>query len=105
MKEAARIEGFELGWRDVKHILASTSKQIDAGAPTLIVEDEIAGKYIQELPWQINGAGYHYHNWYGFGLVDVDRAVAMIQNNYNLLAAQGFELAACQRQRSSHTRR
>ena len=28
------------------------------------------------LPWTVNSAGYAYHNWYGFGALDLDAAVA-----------------------------
>ena len=27
------------------------------------------------LPWTVNAAGYAYHNWYGFGALDLDAAV------------------------------
>lgn len=48
-----------LNWRDVRGILAHSSKKID-----LYDED-----------WQINGAGLSYNHKYGFGLVDADKAI------------------------------
>ncbi|MCY4563410.1 MAG: S8 family peptidase [Gammaproteobacteria bacterium] len=89
-----------LTWRDVKHILARTARQIDpdrpevryrlGGAAYLLQEpweDEDpaerarnwyrfgATPYTLQLPWITNAAGYHYHNWYGFGAVSVDDAL------------------------------
>lgn len=64
----------ELSWRDLKHILASTARQIDPDAPQ--VRFGIGGAaYVMQLPWITNAAGYHFHNWYGFGALDVDQAL------------------------------
>ena len=35
--------------------------------------------YVAQPAWQTNGAGYAFHNWYGFGAVEVDAAVAMAE--------------------------
>ena len=64
--------------REVKHILARTARPIDSGiaAQTLT----IAGKpYTAEQGWITNKANpaYRFHNWYGFGAIDVDAAVTM----------------------------
>ena len=89
-----------LTWRDVKHILARTARQIDphrpevryrlGGAAYLLQEpweDEDPAErarnwyrfgptpYTLQLPWVNNAAGYHYHNWYGFGALSVDDAL------------------------------
>ncbi|MBF0351554.1 MAG: S8 family serine peptidase [SAR324 cluster bacterium] len=65
-----------LTWRDVKHILASTSDKVDSShAGKLITLGETS--YQAELPWITNAAGYHFHNWYGFGRVNVDAAISM----------------------------
>jgi subtilisin-like proprotein convertase family protein len=78
--------------RDVKHILASTAKKIDASyynagfaknhpsvaynaCPTLT----LAG-HEYDQGWITNHAGFHFSNAFGFGLVDVDAAVAMAKN-------------------------
>lgn len=66
----------ELTWRDVKHILASSARRIDPGRAA--VRAAFNGKpYIARHAWQTNAAGYHYHNWYGFGAIAIDDAVAM----------------------------
>jgi proprotein convertase subtilisin/kexin type 2 len=50
-----------LGWRDVRVILAKTARKNDLSAPT---------------EWALNGAGYHFNPNYGFGVVDASAAVA-----------------------------
>lgn len=66
-----------LTWRDVKHILASTARKIDAtGGAT---SGPLAG-YVAEPGWTANHATptpFNYHNWYGFGMVDAFAAVNM----------------------------
>ena len=64
----------ELSWRDVKHILVKTAKQVDPtnkGA-SIMMRDT---KYKMELGWITNKAGYKFHNYYGFGAVDAQAAV------------------------------
>jgi len=73
----------DLTWRDVKHILASTAEKVDpdqAGVIILETSGIIDQPYQVELGWIENGAGYHFHNWYGFGRVDVTSGVAMAQS-------------------------
>ena len=67
----------DLTWRDVKHALANTARQSNVG--TLPVRVVIA-EHITTLSngWQLNDAGYAYHNRYGFGAVDVDRAMEFL---------------------------
>ena len=57
--------------RDIKHILAATSQQIDLNA---YVANPSSGIQI-DYAWQENAAGYKYHNYYGFGLVDAKAAI------------------------------
>ncbi len=65
-----------LTWRDVKHILASTARQIDASR--LAVNFSLTGgTYIAEPAWLTNAVGFNFHNWYGFGMVDASAAVNM----------------------------
>ena len=68
-----------LGWRDVRHIMLSTAEQVDIDiAPfNLSLPD---GDYEAEPGWQNNAAGYHFHNWYGFGRISVDKAISATQN-------------------------
>ena len=66
----------ELTWRDVKHILASTARKVDPDIAE--VRAAFAGTpYVAQHAWQYNSGGYAFHNWYGFGAVDLDAAVAM----------------------------
>lgn len=63
-----------LTWRDVKHILASSARQIDPGRAE--IRAAFNGRpYIARHRWQTNAAGYRFHNWYGFGAVAVDDAL------------------------------
>ena len=65
----------ELTWRDVKHILAKTARQLDPDAPAVRYGFG-GGGYSLLLPWVTNAAGYRFHNHYGFGAIDVDAALA-----------------------------
>jgi subtilisin family serine protease len=58
-----------LTWRDVKHILASTARQVD----TTFDATDISG--VTYLKWRENSAGFKFHNWYGFGAIDANAAV------------------------------
>ena len=70
-----------LTWRDVKHILAVTARTIDPGR--VEVRAAFNGTpYVAQHAWQTNAAGYDFHNWYGFGAVDIDAAVALAQSTY-----------------------
>jgi subtilisin family serine protease len=68
-----------LTWRDVKHILASTARQIDAARPAVNFA-LTGGTYIAEPAWLTNAAGFKFHNWYGFGMVDASAAVNMARS-------------------------
>ncbi len=63
-----------LSWRDIKHILATTSVQIDPNVQDTIVSID-GVNYIAEPSWSTNAAGYKFHNWFGFGRVDAYAAV------------------------------
>jgi subtilisin-like proprotein convertase family protein/subtilisin family serine protease len=65
-----------LTWRDVKHILASTARQIDASRAAINVTLS-DGQYVAEPGWTPNAASFKFHNWYGFGMVDASAAVNM----------------------------
>jgi subtilisin family serine protease len=66
-----------LTWRDVKHILASTARQVAIAPITVSLPNPAPASYTAEPGWITNAANYKYHNWYGFGLVDASAAVAM----------------------------
>jgi subtilisin-like proprotein convertase family protein/subtilisin family serine protease len=71
-----------LTWRDVKHILALTARQIDAARPAVTVT-LFDGSYVAEPGWTANKATpapFNFHNWYGFGMVDANAAVNMAKS-------------------------
>ena len=72
-------EAPDLTWRDVKHILAKTARQID---PDIAAVSDTIGAVSRtlRLAWTENAAGYKFHNWYGFGAVDLDAAVEMAED-------------------------
>ncbi len=64
----------QLTWRDVKHILARTARMIDPGVEPVRIA--FCGKpAVLQHGWITNAAGYNFHNWYGFGAVNVDAAL------------------------------
>jgi len=67
----------ELTWRDVKYILARSARKVDANAAATShpLGADLNG-HVYEQGWITNGAGIPFHNWYGFGGVDVDAALA-----------------------------
>ena len=69
----------ELTWRDVKHVLANTARQSYVTTPRIRAA---IGDGVNTLSheWLLNAAGYAYHNQYGFGTVDVDRAMAFLDS-------------------------
>lgn len=69
-----------LTWREVKDILARTAVQVDAALPAVSVTLGTGGSYEAEQGWITNAATptpFKFHNWYGFGAVDVNAAVAL----------------------------
>ena len=66
----------ELTWRDVKHILARTARRLHADIPRVRVAFGGTPAVLRH-GWITNAAGYRFHNWYGFGAIDVDAAVAL----------------------------
>jgi subtilisin-like proprotein convertase family protein len=74
-----------LSWRDVKHIIASTARQVDSSIgdtehPSKMyksITNFDLSNHVYEQGWITNGAGFKFHNWYGFGAIDIDAAVAM----------------------------
>ncbi len=94
----------ELTWRDVREILRLSARKVDPDyldripyrgdkpygsmmdlTTNEVVEVRGGAKDIVDgatltplnLGWQVNGAGLEYSNWYGFGLPDAERAVAL----------------------------
>ena len=71
----------DLTWRDVKHILALTSRKVDSDRTRIYhpLRMDLDGHQYQQV-WVKNAAGYSFHNWYGFGMVDALAAVKEAQN-------------------------
>ncbi len=69
-----------LTWRDVKHVLAVSARKIDAehGASRAAFNGQ---PYIAQPPWITNGAGYDFHNWYGFGALSIDAAIKLLSTH------------------------
>ena len=68
----------KLSWRDVKHILASTATQVNSTIGNISNPNEGSPSgHVWEQGWVTNAAGYKFHNWFGFGKVNVDAAVEM----------------------------
>nr|MDA7554763.1 S8 family serine peptidase [Gammaproteobacteria bacterium] len=80
----------ELTWRDVKHIIASTSDQVGTDSDYTY---DFQG--INQYEWETNSAGYKFHNWFGFGKINAADAVAMALsmqgNNLGTFQTTGFQ--------------
>lgn len=71
-----------LSWRDVKYILAKTAEKIHPNVPAQthpVASLDLPG-HTYEMPWITNAAGFHFHNWYGFGRIHIDDAVALAKS-------------------------
>lgn len=69
----------ELTWRDIKHVLAKSARPIDLNRAPEITN--IRGSFYQRsLPWITNAAGFKFHNAYGFGALDIGKALAIAQS-------------------------
>ena len=82
----------------MKHILASTARQIDATRPAVSFVLGNGLSYIAEPAWTTNFAGFKFHNWYGFGMVNASAAVNMattyMLGQLGALADTGFIASA-----------
>ncbi|MGE0763059.1 MAG: S8 family serine peptidase [Bdellovibrionales bacterium] len=75
-----------LTWRDVKHILAQSARQVSTGT-TSFANSYVSSPsgYTWEQGWVTNGAGFHFHNHFGFGMIDVDGAVSIAKTYVSAL--------------------
>ena len=62
-----------LTWRDVKHILAGTSRKINSA-------DSYLYRGLTQYSWTENSAGYEHHPRYGFGAVDAAAAISAAES-------------------------
>lgn len=82
-----------LGFRDVKYILAKTAKKIDPAYSGVTSNSLVPGSTITlDQGWVKNAANYWFSTWYGFGAVDAAAAVSMAKTyNSYLSAAQSTD--------------
>ncbi len=68
-----------LTWREVKYILAKTAKVDNyvTGSISHPLNLAMPSGYSWEQRWITNAAAFNFHNWYGFGRVDTDAAIAL----------------------------
>ncbi len=74
----------DLTWRDVRHILATTSTKVDPENEPVVLE-VADGTFVAHQGWIENAAGYNFNNLYGFGRVDAGEAVKMAKTYSNNL--------------------
>jgi|APCry1669189034_1035192.scaffolds.fasta_scaffold12952_2 hypothetical protein len=72
-----------LGYRDIKYILAKTAKRVHLNQPSITISAPNSPySLIVDQGWKQNQAGYWFSNWYGFGQIDATAAVKMAKT-YN----------------------
>jgi hypothetical protein len=72
-----------LGYRDVKYILAKTAKKVDPNNKGVTATTLLSGSstpVVLEQGWVRNAAGNWFSNFYGFGGVDATAAVSMAKS-------------------------
>lgn len=75
-----------LSWRDIKFVLATSAQEIDPNFQSVITT--VKGRPFEKVqPWIRNAAGFNFHNWYGFGALDVRRALEIAIRDYQPLPA------------------
>lgn len=68
-----------LTYRDVRHILATTSTKVDVNnAPVRLTLPD--GEFVAHAGWVKNKAGFEHNNLYGFGRVNAGKAVEMAKS-------------------------
>lgn len=66
----------DLSAREIRHILANTSTQVDADDPGVVLPVG-EGEFVADGGWVTNAAGYNFNLKYGFGRVNAGEAVRM----------------------------
>tara|TARA_B110001454_G_scaffold122549_1_gene114479 strand:- start:75413 stop:77155 length:1743 start_codon:yes stop_codon:yes gene_type:complete len=92
----------KLNWRDVKYILAKTAKEAaldfdntdnylySLNHTTYLSQKSPAG-YKWDEDWVTNAAGFRFSNYYGFGKIDVDKAVEFASTYKSLFTSPLIE--------------
>lgn len=75
--------------RDIKHIIASTATKVQPTAGSTS-NSYVASptSHVYQQGWVTNAAGFNFHNYYGFGLINTDAAVTMATSAYSTMAAE-----------------
>ncbi|WP_231100786.1 S8 family serine peptidase [Pseudoalteromonas luteoviolacea] len=74
LMSAAIMQNHQLSSRDIRHLLANIATRIDPNQSAISVDGIIGLE-----GWSKNAAGHWYSPHYGFGLIDVDKAVELIR--------------------------
>lgn len=66
----------EFSWRQIKYILAKTARKLSPseGNKSHPLGDDLSG-HTYSYGWLTNSAGFSFHNLYGFGQIDIEKAV------------------------------
>ena len=70
-----------LTWRDIKYILAQTARKIDPDIRPVRIAFGGGTPHTLQHAWIQNSAGFNFHNWYGFGAINLDEAVALARTH------------------------
>jgi len=76
-----------LGYRDIKYILAATANRIHPNQEAVIATSDLPYPITLEQGWVKNSAGNWFSNWYGFGAINAGAAVNMAKSYVNYLPA------------------
>jgi subtilisin family serine protease len=74
-----------LGYRDIKYILATTANRIHPSQEAVIQTSGLPYPITLEQGWVKNNAGNWFSNWYGFGAINAGAAVNMAKSYVNYL--------------------
>ncbi|MBQ4876370.1 S8 family serine peptidase [Pseudoalteromonas luteoviolacea] len=74
LMSAAEQQGHNLTARDIRHLLANTATKVNRD-----MEDIKLSNVVALEGWSSNAAGVEFSPYYGFGLVDVDKAAELIR--------------------------
>ncbi|MBN2648016.1 MAG: S8 family serine peptidase [Thiotrichales bacterium] len=77
----------DLTWRDLKQLFARSARKLDANLPAVTLRLGLQTVTL-ENGWVTNAAGLNFSNAYGFGALDVNRALTLATSNYPNLPPQ-----------------
>ncbi len=71
-------ENPNLNWRQIKYILAKSAQPIESDRASELTNIG-ASVFERNLPWISNAAGYRFHSAYGFGALNVAKALEIVR--------------------------